>query len=214
VRAERTIQFPADCAFVVAASGVRASKLKSARDQYNRISRAAEAVLAVWRDSSGENPATLANAARASDAPVRIRKALEQSSNAEFPPEVLLDRFNQFVLESERIIPAAGDALEGGDLRTFGSLVDESQQAAERWLGNQIPETMQLARTARALGAFAASAFGAGFGGSVWALVSHAEAENFCEEWKHAYEQLFPEAAANGRFFVTAPGPALLSWSG
>jgi len=214
VRAERTIQFPTDCAFVVAASGIRASKLKSAREQYNRISRAAEAVLAAWRSSSGENPATLAAAASSQDAPARMRKVLEPSSNHEFPAEVLLDRFSQFLIESEQIIPAAGDALERADLRAFGTLVDESQQAAERWLGNQIPETMQLARTARALGAFAASAFGAGFGGSVWALVSRAEAAKFCEEWKRSYEQLFPEAAATSQFLVTAPGPSLLSWSG
>ena len=38
-------------------------------------------------------------------------------------------------------------------------------------LGNQVPETIALARAALAHGAFAACSFGAGFGGSVWALV-------------------------------------------
>ncbi len=50
-------------------------------------------------------------------------------------------------------------------------MAERSQEAAERWLGNQIPETIALARLARHVGATAASAFGAGFGGSVWALV-------------------------------------------
>ena len=35
----------------------------------------------------------------------------------------------------------------------------------------KVPETVFLAKSARAEGALAASAFGAGFGGSVWALV-------------------------------------------
>ena len=61
-------------------------------------------------------------------------------------------------------------------MAAFGDLVDRSQQLAERRLGNQVPETIELARSARELGARAASAFGAGFGGSVWALVSRADA--------------------------------------
>ena len=54
---------------------------------------------------------------------------------------------------------------------------------AERLLGNQVPETISLASTARALGAAAASAFGAGFGGSVWALVPEADAHAFASDW-------------------------------
>ena len=41
-------------------------------------------------------------------------------------------------------------------------------------LENQVPQTIGLARSARQCGAAAASAFGAGFGGSVWALVGAA----------------------------------------
>jgi galactokinase len=122
-----------------------------------------------------------------------------------------VDRFCQFVLESEKIIPAAGDALERGDLRAFGALVDESQNAAEIGLGNQIPETIELARMARELGAVAASSFGAGFGGSVWAMVSQADAEEFCEQWKEKYFARFSGAdMERSEFFVTAPGPGLL----
>jgi galactokinase len=209
VRAERIIKLPAECTFVIATSGVKASKIGAARGQYNRISKAAEAVLALWRTYSGENPATLRDAVTSSlDAPARIREALEHSSISDFSPQALLDRFDQFVLESEEIIPAAGDALSRADLQSFGDLVDRSQRAAERWLGNQIAETIELARVARQLGAYAASSFGAGFGGSVWSLVSRAEAFQFRDAWKKRYEQLFPEAAAHSQFFVTAPGPA------
>ena len=72
----------------------------------------------------------------------------------------------------------------------FGKLVDESQVAAEELLGNQVPETISLAKHARALGAYAASAFGAGFGGSVWALVSRSEAEQFAGDGAKPMQQV------------------------
>lgn len=212
VRAERTIPFPTDFTFVVASSGVEATKTDSARDRYNRISRTAQAVLDLWRSESGQNFSTLSAAALSSaDAPERICAALTASLNSEFPSGILLNRFSQFFLESQKIIPAAGDALGRGDLCAFGELVEQSQQAAEQWLGNQIPETIELARAARELGAHAASAFGAGFGGSVWAMVSRSEAEQFCERWKKKYQTRFDrQDARRSRFFSTAPGPGLL----
>ena len=50
-------------------------------------------------------------------------------------------RVEQFHAES-RIVRAAGDALLCRDLTTLGTLVDESQENAERLLGNQVPETI------------------------------------------------------------------------
>lgn len=212
VRAERTLNFPTDYAFVIASSGVEASKTDAARAQYNRISRAAQAVLDEWRGKSGQDFPTLHAAATSSpDSVERISLALAMSASSEFSPETLVDRFCQFVLESEKLIPAAGDALERGDLRTFGNLVDESQLAAEQGLHNQIPETIALARSARELGAHAASAFGAGFGGSVWAMVRRVEAEEFCGRWKEKYRARFDgPSVERSQFFITAPGPGLL----
>ena len=46
-----------------------------------------------------------------------------------------------------------------------------------------MPETIALARAARSLGAFAACSFGAGFGGSVWALVE-GDAAGFAARWQ------------------------------
>ncbi len=121
----------------------------------------------------------------------------------------LNDRREQFVAESEEIVPAAGDALLAGDLTTLGTLVDRSQALAERWLGNQIPETIFLARSARELGAVAASAFGAGFGGSVWALVPEARANDFRGRWAETYGKAFAAPAARAEFFLTRAGPGL-----
>lgn len=113
-------------------------------------------------------------------------------------------------MESEVIIPQACDALAEQDMTAFGKLVDESQAAAENLLGNQVPETIWLAKHARELGAYAASAFGAGFGGSVWALVSRSDALQFAKCWREAYERSPLSAAHHSQFFVTAPGPPLI----
>ncbi len=212
VRAERTIKFPAEYTFVIASSGVEASKTDSAREKYNRVSLAAAAVLAEYRRKFGVEFATLRAAATSSaDAVEQIGLAMALSANSVFSPATLVDRFCQFVLESEKIIPAAGDALERGDLLAFGALADESQKAAEVGLGNQIPEMIELARAARELGAVAASSFGAGFGGSVWAMVSLVGTEEFCERWKEKYSARFSEVdVSRSEFFISSPGPGLL----
>jgi galactokinase len=119
----------------------------------------------------------------------------------------LVTRLDQFAAEALEIIPAAGDALERGDLNALGELVDRSERGAEVLLGNQVPETVHLARSARSLGAAAASAFGAGFGGSVWALVRRDDAERFSQCWEESYLTRFPEHADRATFFVTTAGP-------
>ena len=67
---------------------------------------------------------------------------------------------------------------------------------------------MFLARTARKLGAAAASAFGAGFGGAVWALVASAAADEFLRDWANSYAESLPERAGGAEFLLTAAGPA------
>ncbi|GAG45487.1 unnamed protein product, partial [marine sediment metagenome] len=54
----------------------------------------------------------------------------------------------------------------------------------------------------------AASAFGAGFGGSVWALVAAGKAEEFVQRWASRYKHAHPQAAGGAKFFLTSPGPA------
>jgi galactokinase len=181
---------------------VAARKTGQARDDYNRASRNAGRVLERWRNGSGRRDETLAAAiASSGDAPARIRVLLDRE------PE-LLDRYDQFLEESTRLVPGAGDALERGDLDSFGRTVARSQELAETSLRNQVPETVALARAAREHGALAASAFGAGFGGSVWALVEQSAAHAFLDRWQNAYRTMCPGAASRSRFFLTRPGPA------
>ena len=107
------------------------------------------------------------------------------------------------------IVRSAADALALSELDELGRLIDESQAGAERLLGNQVAETITLARSARELGAIAASAFGAGFGGSVYALVRASEAEDFQHRWAERYLAAFPARREHATFFVTgAAAPA------
>jgi galactokinase len=190
---------------VVAVSGIVAEKTGAAMSLYNRASLAARAVLEAWNRAAGRNDSCLGRAV-AEVGPSPIRRAIASSTPEGFDARALLDRFEQFYQESEEIVPAAAQALDESRLDDFGRLVDRSQALAERLLGNQVPETIALAHKARDLGAVAASAFGAGFGGSVWALVPIAAAGTFADNWQRAYRAAFAGPAAAARFLLTRPG--------
>ena len=175
--------------------------------QYNRASLGVQSILSTWQSITGTNDTTLASVTSGPpDLLARLRVAPTSGEAAE--SGWLPDRFEQFSL-SRRSLFLASEALVRKDLDTFGKLVDESQAAAENLLGNQVPETIWLAREARAIGAYAASAFGAGFGGSVWALVSVSEAADFANRWREAYERSSHGGARSSQFFVTTAGPPL-----
>jgi galactokinase len=200
-----------DRVFVVGASGITASKAGEHRDRYNQAVEASQALLTLWRTHTGETPVTLGSLLDEHGGTVdRLRALIDDAPAGHVPADVLRNRLDQFVAESRRIVPAATRALAAADFATFGALVDESQDLAERWLGNQIPETSALARLARSIGAEGASAFGAGFGGSVWALVPDRDADRFREAWRAAYEAEYPMLASRAAFFRTHAGPGVL----
>jgi galactokinase len=209
IRHDFTVPFPDGHVFVIGASGIEAPKTGRAQQQYNRAAQLADEVVNVWRQDTGLDAPHLA-AAIASPAfsRGRMQAALRASARPGFPKQDLYDRFEHFYCENEDVIPAASAALQSDDLAAFGIHVDRSQRYAERLLKNQISETTFLARAARASGAVAASAFGAGFGGSVWALVPEVKAETFREAWKKHYHAAFPDLAAESDFFLTRSGPA------
>jgi galactokinase len=211
VRFERAVPIPSGCTFVIASSGVAAEKTGAALEHYNRVSRRLSVGLAYWNATTRSSHNSMGQALLSGpDAANRIRDILRAVRDAEYPAESLLRRFEQFVDESEQIIPAAGDALASGHLTAFGDLVAQSQTGATIALENQIPETLALIASARELGAIASSAFGAGFGGSVWAMVSEDSVESFARAWSSDYAARFPERSQNAEFFSTRAGPAAM----
>lgn len=199
VRLERRVDFPADHVFAICSSGVAAEKTGAAMELYNRASRLASEGSAAAAEALGSEADDFASLAREFD---------EAAILGVLPSREHADRFRHFHRESNAIIPAAVDALAAGDLKAWGEQVRLSQKLAEELLGNQVPETSFLAESALEAGAVAASAFGAGFGGSVWAMVHQAAAEAFIRSWREAYLKRFPQRAEAARWFVTRPGPA------
>jgi galactokinase len=208
-RREGTLAVPAGLAFVVASSGVEAAKTGAAMERYNRASRLLARVLEVANDETGRSePTLMAALSDGPDAVSRVRAAVARQGDA-----ALGDRFEHFVSEVSEIVPGAWDAWSRGDWAELGRIVDRSQEGAEMLLNNQVPETVHLARRARELGAIAASAFGAGFGGSVWALATREGASDFLVRWRDDYKRHFPQHTARSAFFTTAAGPAAFEFA-
>jgi galactokinase len=200
-RRERTVIFPAGWTFAIGVSGVRARKTGNARDAYNRAAERVNEIVKRWRDRTGRTDETLADAIASSpDAADRLKALLREGEPA------LADRLDQFLEEAVALVPRGGEQLQRGDIRNFGETALRSQALAERLLRNQVPETISLARLAREHGASAASAFGAGFGGSVWALVESSSAHAFLDRWQNAYRTMHPDAATRASFFLSTAG--------
>ncbi len=203
MRLEGVVAVPAGWSFAVAVSGVQAAKTGTVRAAYNRTALLAAAAARCWRRASGRDDPHL-GAAVAATSVAEVRRALFGCSDSGFTAGELAERFEQFQEESERIVPAASAALAAGDLDRFGRLAERSQLLAEANLHNQVAETIWLARAARRLGAVASSAFGAGWGGSVWALVRTPACEQFLADWRLGFDEAFPERRQAARFFTTA----------
>jgi galactokinase len=186
-------RMPAGWRFVLAASDVRSSKTGSAQGAYNNLARGAQVLLEIW-NAAAPRAASL-GAALVSGSSDALRQLVGDSSIEGWPAAALERRLDHFLREDARV-PEALDAFATADAARLTMLAGASQADAERLLGNQVPETIALARSARDLGAFAACSFGAGFGGSVWALVDH-DASEFAARWH-------PGA------FIATPGPPLI----
>ncbi|HTI39888.1 MAG TPA: galactokinase family protein [Vicinamibacterales bacterium] len=185
---------PAAWRFVIAPSGVRAEKTGSAQASYNHLADQVQALLDLWNQHE-PLAASLADAIhRGPGAVERLKAIVGRAPLTDAEVESLTRRLEHLVRE-DRIVADALDAVRRADAARIGDLSSESQAIAESLLRNQVPETIRLAAEARRLGAFAARSFGAGFGGSVWALVDAASAPQFAAAWHRDA-------------FIMRPGPA------
>ena len=178
-RRERSISFARGLVFAIGVSGVAARKTGEARDDYNRVP-------GTPRACSSCGATRPAGATSHSPPRRRPRRTLPLDCAPCFAAaRSWLTGSTSSWQESTQLVPAGADELERGDLEAFGRTVARSQELAQRLLRNQVPETVALVRTARDHGAWAASAFGAGFGGSVWALVEQSGAHPFLDWWQN-----------------------------
>ena len=205
---------PTHWRFVIMTSGVHAGKASDAKDRFNHTARVVSAMVAAWNARCAARCGTLAEIlSSAPDAEDRLRHVLEHTSQSDVAAADLLRRLSHFLAENARVTDAVR-AFGAADARAMCEIASASQAGADEGLANQVPETRALASAARAAGAFAASSFGAGFGGSVWALVEgdDGEAARVASTWSARYRASCPEILGVD-WFVARPAPPLIAVS-
>jgi galactokinase len=201
---EASVNLAREWTFIVGVSGVHASKAGRVQARYNQLAHELSFLLELWHHATGRDDASLFAALHSDPAAAAALAALARAQDG---GDRLVRRLEQFRVECDELIPGVMGHLARGEIGAIGPLVDRSHALAETVLENQLPETSHLANSARELGAAAASAFGAGFGGSVWALVRASGADGFLSRWRSDYRATFPHHAARSRFFASRPGP-------
>lgn len=205
------VPVPGGWSFVMAYSGMPAEKSGGARDAYNARTRES-------REALERAGAEVAGAGSGSGPP-RSWPAFVESSPAEellaagerAMDGPLLRRFRHIVTEWERV-GRAEEAMRSGDdagLEAFGRLLDASHASLRDDFEVSTPELDELVTAARHSGAAGARLTGAGFGGSVVALVRSDAVEPLIEGIEERYYTPRGMAGrADGHLFVAEPGGA------
>jgi galactokinase len=201
-----TVPLPDGWSCIVASSGVAAEKTGRALHAYNRLSDGAAQLLEL-ANRRGEEFASLAAALASPATRQRLQEQVETMDVTGWSIDALRNRLQHFVREDERV-PRALDALRTADAPQMRELAAQSQADSDLLLGNQVEETRALTRLALDHGAFASRGFGAGFGGSVWALVESDGTAEFAARWRAAYQKQFPGRVPG--VFPSRPGSTMV----
>lgn len=205
---ERDIPYPEDLTTIIAHSGVMAEKTGAAKNQYNLAARRAQLLVRQYNQVYDTQHTLIRDILRENigmNAKHLIHKIETATDKAPYHRNLdLTGRFTQFYYEDQKHIPEAVHALNNQDFKRLGESIDHSHRASAQFLWNIVPEIDFLQQTARQLGAIAASGFGAGFGGSAYALVPKTN-KAFIKEWAHQYQQKFPEHTSTSHFFAAFP---------
>ena len=116
----------------------------------------------------------------------------------------LLKRYRHVVSEGARVDDAVA-AMTRGDLVTFGTLMDASHKSLREDYEVSSPELDRLVEVAREAGAAGARLTGAGFGGSIVALLPVERAEAALDEIRKRYYAAHPPEDVESWLFVALP---------
>ena len=191
-----SVAWPADLVLTVGVSGVLAEKTAATRAHFNRVADRVRAAAAAWNAATARSDASIGAAVLACGGPTVLAAITD--------PDLRL-RAEQTIIETTEIVPGAVAALAAGDAERFGALTARSQAMAGTHLLNQVPETIALVAGAHAHGAVAASSFGAGFGGAVWAAFRRSN--DGSSAWLADYCRRFPQHANVATLHHITPGP-------
>jgi galactokinase len=204
-----SVPLPNEWTMVIATSGVAAEKTGAALAPYNRLAQGTAALLDIWNEHERRMGSLGAAVASSPDAAARLETLARGAQVEGWPAEALVKRLQHFVREDARVEDAVA-AFKSRDARRLTAAAAASQTESSELLDNQVAETVALSRLALEHGALASRSFGAGFGGSVWAIVA-GESKPFTEKWLDSYRQLYP--ARRSLMFVARPGPHLMEFT-
>jgi galactokinase len=216
-RLKAEMPWPREWRMVVAFSGVRAEKTREALEKYNMASRRVRDAVMAFNQLAGTQLPTLREVVDHEPKPggaawvKKLDRAPARGASVVAP--ALADRVRQFIMEDRKHIPGALAALQGRELRKFGKFVSESHRASKKYLWNIVPEIDYLQKAACRLGAAGASGFGAGFGGSIFAVTTADRVEDLLSRWRRSYHARYPARAGESAFFIAEPGPGIEVWS-
>jgi galactokinase len=124
-------------------------------------------------------------------------------SGAVLEPD-LLKRYRHVVSEGARVDDAVA-AMTRNDLAAFGALMDASHESLREDYEVSSPELDRLVEVAREAGAAGARLTGAGFGGSIVALVPAERAEAALGEIRERYYAAYSQDEVESWLFVALP---------
>jgi len=212
------VPLPEDYAVVVVDSGVRH---RNTGPHFNR--RVAECRVAVrllqrehpeigslrdaegypWNELAPLLPETIARR-ELSELGVDPDALLDRGVATETDAFSIRSRCRHVITENERVLDAVS-ALQAGDIRTFGDLMNQAHASARDDYEISVPEIEALAAIARQTeGTVGARLTGAGWGGCIVALVANDMASSFCESVPAAYQA---ETGKHADAFLCRSGP-------
>jgi len=208
------ITYPEDLTFVILYSGVKAEKTGEAMYKYNLASRRARLVVEKYNETYGTKHGLMRHIIEENQGLgfEELMKKIERAASNYIERGKDLDlpgRFKQFYLEVVEYIPEAAKALMFRDYETLSKVTNQSHETSKQYLWNIVDEIEFLQKESLKYGALAASGFGAGFGGSAYAIVEAGKEQEFIKKIADAYKKRFPKYAENCLFFRTYPSKGL-----
>jgi len=177
------VPFPRNLALIAGFSGFRAEKTQQAKNAFNLLSAKAKAVVEAYNELAGTHYLWAADLLELED----VEGLLAGPLPSRYRDMGLLDRYKAFYEECQVLIPHATKALRSQDFEALGQTVNRSHDTSRRYLNNISEEIEILVQVARSSGALGASGFGAGFGGSAYALVPKSRTRPFLRAWRDGY---------------------------
>jgi len=189
-----------DYTTVVAYSGRKAEKTREAMEKYNQLSINAQSAVRALNKINGTSHTLLRDFFPDLSFEERAEKAFTQLKKAKQGEEIAKRAF-QFFMERDLTLKAV-QKVKQGDISGYGQLINSSHNLSRDYLGNIVPEIDFLQKKALELGAEGATGFGAGFGGSCYAVVWASQSESFIERWHREYVSKFPHFKETAKFDI------------